>query len=266
MRGLDGKVAVVAGGGSGIGAATAARLAEEGASVVVGDIVMPNAEAVAAEIRAAAGRAVAAEFDISDDASVAGLVAAAVAEFGGLDLMHANAADLSADVIMRDSDALAVDLDVFDRTIEVNLRGHLLCTRHSIPAMLARGGGVIVYTSSAAGHVGEPERPSYGISKSGINALMRHVSSRWGREGIRANCVAPGMVLTKTIRDNSDTAFQEFALSLGRSAAPRRARGHRRGRRVPDVRRRGVDHRSGHQRRRWLDRAPLTFARPRASA
>ena len=185
MRGLDGKVAVVAGGGSGIGAATAARLAEEGASVVVGDIVLPNAEAVAAEIRAAGGRAVAAEFDISDDASVAGLVAAAVAEFGGLDLMHANAADLSAEVIMRDSDALAVDLDVFDRTIEVNLRGHLLCTRHSIPAMLARGGGVIVYTSSAAGHVGEPERPSYGISKSGINALMRHVSSRWGREGIR---------------------------------------------------------------------------------
>lgn len=145
-------------------------------------------------------------------------MAAAVAEFGGLDLMHANVADLSADVIMRDSDALAVDLEVFDRTIEVNLRGHLLGTRHSIPAMLARGGGVIVYTSSAAGHVGEPERPSYGISKSGINALMRHVSSRWGREGIRANCVAPGMVLTKTIRDNSDTAFQEFALSLGRSS------------------------------------------------
>jgi NAD(P)-dependent dehydrogenase (short-subunit alcohol dehydrogenase family) len=66
--------------------------------------------------------------------------------------------------------------------------------------------------------VGEPQRPSYGISKSGINALMRHVSSRWGREGIRANCVAPGMVLTKTIRDNSDQEFRDFALSLGRSA------------------------------------------------
>jgi NAD(P)-dependent dehydrogenase (short-subunit alcohol dehydrogenase family) len=217
MRGLDGKVVVVAGGGSGIGAATAARLAEEGASVVVGDIVMPNAEAVATEIRASGGTAVAAEFDISDDESVAALVASAVAEFGGLDLMHANAADLSAEVIMRDSDALDVDLGVFDRTIAVNLRGHLLCTRHSIPEMLSRGGGVIIYTSSAAGHVGEPERPSYGISKSGINALMRHVASRWGREGIRANCVAPGMVLTKTIRENSDPAFREYALSLGRS-------------------------------------------------
>jgi NAD(P)-dependent dehydrogenase (short-subunit alcohol dehydrogenase family) len=218
MRGLDGKVAVVAGGGSGIGAATAARLAEEGASVVVGDIVVRNAWAVAASIRADNGTAVAVQFDITDDESVAALVAAAVAEFGGLDLMHANAAALSAEVIMRDSDALAVELDVFDRTIAVNLRGYLLCTRHSIPQMLQRGSGVIVYTSSAAGHVGEPQRPSYGISKSGINALMRHVSSRWGREGIRANCVAPGVVLTQTIRDNSDPAFREFALSLCRSA------------------------------------------------
>jgi NAD(P)-dependent dehydrogenase (short-subunit alcohol dehydrogenase family) len=83
--------------------------------------------------------------------------------------------------------------------------------------MLERGGGAIVYTSSAASHVGEPERPSYGMSKSGINALMRHVASGWGREGIRANCVAPGMVLTKTLRDNSDTAFQDFALGLAKS-------------------------------------------------
>jgi NAD(P)-dependent dehydrogenase (short-subunit alcohol dehydrogenase family) len=217
MRGLDGKVAVVAGGGSGIGAAAAARLAEEGVSVVVGDIVAPNAERVAADLRANGGTAVAAEFDVSDDGSVAALVAAAVAEFGGLDLLHANAADLSPEVIGQDSDALDVDLDVFDRTISVNLRGYLLCTRHAIPEMLRRGGGAIVYTSSAAGHVGEPQRPSYGISKSGINALMRHVASRWGREGIRANCVAPGMVLTKTIRENSDPEFREYALSLGKS-------------------------------------------------
>jgi NAD(P)-dependent dehydrogenase (short-subunit alcohol dehydrogenase family) len=217
MRGLDGKVAVVAGGGSGIGAATAARLAQEGASVVVGDIVAPNAEAVAAAIRADGGVAVAAEFDITVDESVAALVATAVAEFGGLDLMHANAADLSPEVVGNDTDALDVDLAVFDRTIAVNLRGHLLCTRHSIPEMLRRGGGGIVYTSSAAGHVGEPQRPSYGVSKSGINALMRHVSTRWGREGIRANCVAPGLVLTRSIRDNVDAEFREYALSVGRS-------------------------------------------------
>jgi NAD(P)-dependent dehydrogenase (short-subunit alcohol dehydrogenase family) len=218
VRGLDDKVVIVAGGGSGIGAATAVRLAEEGAALVVGDLVGHNAEAVASGIRTAGGRAVSAQFDISIDESVAALCAVAVAEFGGLDAMHANAADLSEACIMQDSDAVAVDLAVFDRTIAVNLRGHLLCTRHAIPLMLERGGGVIVYTSSASGHIGEPERPSYGISKSGINALMRHVSARWGREGIRANAVAPGLVLTQAIRDHSDQAFQDFALSLGRSA------------------------------------------------
>ena len=176
-----------------------------------------NAEAVAASIRDAGGTAIAAGFDIADDDSVAGLVATAVREYGGLDRMHANAADLSEAVIMQDSDAVGVDLGVFDRTIEVNLRGFLLCTRHSIPAMLERGDGVIVYTSSAASYVGEPERPSYAVSKSGINALMRHVSTRWGREGIRANCVAPGLVLTKTIRDAIDGEFLAMALGVGRS-------------------------------------------------
>lgn len=215
MRGLTDKVAVVAGGGSGIGAATAVRLGEEGVQVVVGDLVADNAESVAAQIRKDGGRAVSAPFDISVDESVAALCAVAVDEFGGLDLLHANAADMSEAAILNDTDALDVALAVFDRTIAVNLRGHLLCTRHAIPLMLQRGGGAIVYTSSAVSISGEPQRPSYGVSKSGINGLMRHVSSRWGREGIRANCVAPGMVLTQTILDNSDVAFREFALSLG---------------------------------------------------
>jgi NAD(P)-dependent dehydrogenase (short-subunit alcohol dehydrogenase family) len=217
MRGLDGKVVVVAGGGSGIGAATAVRLADEGASVVVGDLDAANAEAVAAGIRAAGRSAVSAPFDISVDESVAALIDAALEQFGGLDALHANAADMTAAAILSDTNPVDVSLDVFDRTIAVNLRGHLLCTRHAIPRLLERGGGAIVYTSSAAAHSGDTERVSYGISKSGINALMRHVSTRWGHEGVRANCVAPGMVLTKTIRDNSDQAFQDFALSLGHS-------------------------------------------------
>jgi NAD(P)-dependent dehydrogenase (short-subunit alcohol dehydrogenase family) len=216
MRGLSGKVAVVAGGGSGIGAATAIRLADEGAAVVVGDLVGAKADAVAAGIRAAGGRAVGTRFDIAVDEQVAELMATAVTEFGGLDLVHANAADLSESTIFSDTDAVAVDLDVFDRTIAVNLRGFLLCTRHAIPLLCARGGGAIVYTSSATAYTGEPQRPSYGISKSGINALMRHVSSRWGRAGVRANCVAPGLVLTKVIRDQFGAEALERALEMGR--------------------------------------------------
>jgi NAD(P)-dependent dehydrogenase (short-subunit alcohol dehydrogenase family) len=216
VRGLTDKVVVVAGGGSGIGEATAIRLAEEGARIVVGDVAADNADAVAARIRGTGGTAVSCAFDISVDESVGALVVAAVDEFGGVDLLHANAADMTEAAILSDTNAVDVELGVFDRTIAVNLRGFLLCTRHAIPRMLERGGGAIVYTSSAVAHVGEPERPSYAMSKSGINALMRHVSARWGREGIRANCVAPGMVLSKTLLEHSDEAFRDFALSLGR--------------------------------------------------
>lgn len=216
MRDLAGKVAVVAGGGSGIGAATVRRLAAEQVSVVIGDIDGNAAEKLAAEITGAGGRAVGVRFDISDDASVANLVATAVKQYGGLDFMHANAADLG--IIFQDGDAIDVSLDVFDRTIAVNLRGHLLCTRHALPAMLQRGGGVIVYTSSASAYIGEPERVSYGISKSGINALMRHVATRWGRQGIRANAVAPGLVLTEKTRDTIPPEFKQSALDSTRSS------------------------------------------------
>src|SRR5258708_32282213 len=96
MRGLTDKVAVIAGGGSGIGAATARRLAEEGAAVVVGDLVADNAEAVAAEVRAAGGRAGAAQFDITVDEEGGGPVGLALSEFGGLDHQHPNAAGLAA--------------------------------------------------------------------------------------------------------------------------------------------------------------------------
>ncbi|HEU4324116.1 MAG TPA: glucose 1-dehydrogenase [Roseiflexaceae bacterium] len=214
MRGLTNKVAVIAGGGSGIGAATARRLAEEGARVVVGDINAENADRVARQIGEAGGQAISVQFDISDDASVAALVAAAVETYGGLDLLHANAADLG--IVFQDLDALTVPLEIFDRTIAVNLRGHLLCTRHALPALLKRGGGAIVYTSSAAAFIGEPERVAYGVSKSGINALMRNVASRWGKQGIRANALAPGFVLTETASQAPEEMLAGF-LAMTRS-------------------------------------------------
>lgn len=215
MRGLLGKVAVIAGGGTGIGAATAIRLAEEGVSVAIGDINIDAAQAVAARIVAAGGRAIAVRFDVTDDASVKALVQAAVETYGGIDLMHANAADLS--LCLTDTDAVDVALDLFDRTIEVNLRGQLLCTRHAIPALLKRGGGAIVYTSSGAAYVGEPVRVSYAISKSGINALMRHVASRWGKDGIRSNAIAPGLVMTDNALQNMPKERQDEMLAIGRS-------------------------------------------------
>jgi NAD(P)-dependent dehydrogenase (short-subunit alcohol dehydrogenase family) len=217
MRGLTGKIAVVAGGAGGIGSATSRRLAEEGAIVVVADLDGDAAADIAAQIVGQGGQAIPVAFDISDEASVAGVIATAVEAFGGLDLLHANAADLSPGTIGQDSDAVEIDLDVFDRTMEVNLRGHLLCARHAIPELQKRGGGALVFTSSAASFMGEPLRPSYAMAKSGINALVRHIASRWGKEGIRANAVAPGLVLTRAMREDRDPAFRERVLEITRS-------------------------------------------------
>ena len=125
MRGLAGKVAVVAGGATGIGAATAARLGEEGVRVVVGDLDGARAKETAAGI----GDAIGVEFDIADEQQVGALFAAALDHFGGIDLVHVNAADLSPETIGRDSDIVDEPLEVVDRTLAVNLRGHILVTR-----------------------------------------------------------------------------------------------------------------------------------------
>ena len=196
MRGLAGKVAVVVGGAGGIGSATCVRLADEGCAVAVGDLDGAAGDEVAERIRAGGGRALARQTDIGDDEQVRALIGEAVAEFGGLDVLHANAAGLSAEVIGRDSNAVEIPLDAFDGTIRARRRGHLLCARHAIPRMLERGGGALIFTSSGASLSGEPQRPAYAMSKSAINALVRHIAWRWGKEGIRANAVAPGLVRT----------------------------------------------------------------------
>lgn len=198
MDRLEGKVAVVAGAGNGIGAASAQRLAAEGARVVVADIDVAAAERVAQSISSGGASAVSLPFDISDEASVGDLFEEVSRMFGGVDLLHNVAADLSPQTIGRDTDLLEIDLAVWDRTLHVDLRGYVLTMRAAIPMMLARGGGAIVNTSSVAAFVGEASRPAYAAAKAGINAVTRHVANRWGREGIRCNVVAPGLVLTET--------------------------------------------------------------------
>jgi NAD(P)-dependent dehydrogenase (short-subunit alcohol dehydrogenase family) len=215
MRGLKDKVAVIAGGATGIGASTAVRLAEEGVKVVIGDLNIEGAHAVAEQIAGSGGTAVAVKFDVRDDASVKHLVETAVATYGGIDCMHANAANLA--LCLQDSDAVDLPLEIWDQTMAINLRGHLLCTRHGIPALLKRGGGSIVYTSSGAAYVGEPVRLAYAVAKSGINALMRHVATRWGKDGIRSNAIAPGLIMTDAAIINMPKERQDEMLAQGRS-------------------------------------------------
>ncbi|QGP80591.1 SDR family NAD(P)-dependent oxidoreductase [Sphingobium sp. CAP-1] len=211
---LEGKRIIVIGSATGIGAATVRRLVEEGARVCAADIRLEPAQALVEEV---GNGAFAVQVDIADEASVNAAVAKAVEGLGGLDGAHVNAADLR--IIFQDSNALDVDLAVFDHTIGVNLRGHLLCTRAVLPHLLANKGGAIVYTSSGSARGGEPERPCYAMSKGGLEALSRHVASRWGREGITSNVVAPGFTMTQEMQAGGQVpqAVIDHFLTTGRS-------------------------------------------------
>jgi NAD(P)-dependent dehydrogenase (short-subunit alcohol dehydrogenase family) len=229
MRGLEGKVIVVAAGGTGasdgtshgasIGAATSRRLAQEGARVVVGDIHEAAAERTVDLISAAGGEAVVHRFDARDEAQTKSLMDRAVAEFGALHAVHYNAMDLSAATIGVDArhDLLTLPIAVWQRTIDVGMTGFLLAARHAIPHLLESGGGAIVATVSGAVYVGEPVRLSYAAAKTGMTAIVRHIASRWGPEGIRANAVAPGAVPGDELLATMPDERRERMLALGRS-------------------------------------------------
>lgn len=198
LQGLTDKVAVVVGGATGIGAATATRLGAEGCRVVIGDVAAEAAAQTAARITAAGGTATHVAFDLADPSSVAGLMDSAATTFDGIDLLFNVGADMGT--IRSDTDVVDIEFDVWDRVMAVNLRGYVAAMKYAIPHMLARGGGAIVNMSSAAAFQGEPARPAYATAKAGIGALTRHVASRWGKDGIRCNAVAPGFTATEAIR------------------------------------------------------------------
>ena len=220
---LANKVAVVAGASRGIGAVTALRLASEGACVVV---AAPPGEvdgiaAVVEEITGLGGQAVGATFDAAEDESFAALLDKAAKTFGGIDIFHANFADQS--IIFDDSNAIEVDDAVLDRTLEINLKGMARATRHALPRLLSRGGGAMIYSSSAAAPIGDVERPCYAIAKAGIGALVRGVANRWGREGVRANAILPGYIMTPAILQKLPETMAEDMRR--KTPAPRLGRG-----------------------------------------
>lgn len=198
MNGLVDKRIVIAGGATGIGAATAHRLAESGAAVVVGDINLERATQTADEIVVKGGRATPVQFDLSDDASVNALIEEARTFLGGIDGLFNVGAEMRPVIFENDLTVLDTDMEVWRRTIDVNLLGYGRTIRAVLPHLLEAGSGSIVNTSSGAAFVGLPNRIAYSVSKAGVNALTRHVASRWGREGIRCNTVMPGLVLSET--------------------------------------------------------------------
>ena len=211
---LEGKVIAMTGGATGIGAVTAQRMAAEGAHVVIGDINLAGAQDVVAAIAAAGGSARTILCDIAVEEQVKALVDLAVDSFGGLDGYFSNAANLSKDVLGRDTDAVDTPPEVWDATLRVNLVGTYFGHRYAIPHLIARGGGAIVSTLSVSAFIGEPVRMAFSASKAGIAALSRNSASRFGKQGVRSNCVAPGAVLSETMKASVSQEFTDGILGM----------------------------------------------------
>jgi NAD(P)-dependent dehydrogenase (short-subunit alcohol dehydrogenase family) len=215
---LSGKVAVVTGGGSGIGRAAALRFAADGADVLVADVAGESAGKVAAEIVANGGRAIAMAVDVSDVAQVDAMVARAISEFGGVDVLMTAAGVLSF------GSATQTDPQAWNRVIAINLTGTFLAARAVIGPMTERGGGSIITVSSSTGaHDASPGNVAYVTSKGGVAMLTKALAVDHAADGIRVNAIAPGPTATpmlgSVMTDDEMRRFGE-AMPIGRLARP----------------------------------------------
>ena len=215
---LDGKVAIVTGGGGGIGGATARAIACEGAAVLVVDIDESAAQSVAEGIGAAGGTASAWRGDLSEESEAMAAVGQAAERFGRLDVLHNNAALTDSDFLSADTAVTELSVDVWERTMAVNLRSQMLMCKHAVPIMVEGGGGSIINMSSGASLKGDRTRTAYGVSKAGVNALTMYVATSHGKKGIRANTILPGLIITDAVRAHLK---ESMLASLGKAVLTR---------------------------------------------
>jgi NAD(P)-dependent dehydrogenase (short-subunit alcohol dehydrogenase family) len=199
MKGLTGKVAIVTGGASGIGAAACRRFIQEGARVAIGDIDGDRAHALAKEL----GKdAIGVRFDAGDVAQIENLVSKTVATFGRLDFLFNNAAIMTHEVVIKDTNPVDIEFDTWDLVQRVNVRGYLAGCKFAIPHMLKTGGGSIVMTASGSGIRGDISNIAYGCSKAAIICMAMYVATQYGKQGIRCNAINPGLIRTEGGKKN----------------------------------------------------------------
>lgn len=219
---LHNKVAIVTGGGAGMGLAVAKAYAREGAKVVIAEIKPADGETALTTIRATGGEAIFVKTDVSKAADVEAMVAQAVEHFGGVDVLYSNAA---VQLVGQDARAHELTEEIWDRTYNINIRGVWLCAKYAIPRMLQRGGGSIINVASPTGLLGcAPGFTAYSSSKGAVYGLTRVMAADYARDGIRVNAVVPGATETPLTKELfADRATREGLINstpLGRLGQP----------------------------------------------
>ena len=220
MKGhLEGKVALVTGGSSGIGRNSALAFAREGAKVVVADVLPEGGDETVRMIKEAGGEGVFVKADVSKETEVEALIAKTIEVYGRLDYAHNNAGIQGEKGTMTDCTE-----ENWDRVMNINLKGIWLCMKYEIIYMVEHGGGAIVNTSSAVGLVGRPRYPAYVVSKHGVVGLTRVAALAYAKAGIRVNAVCPGPIDTamgERVRTDYPGAGIAADVPLGRRGNPK---------------------------------------------
>jgi NAD(P)-dependent dehydrogenase (short-subunit alcohol dehydrogenase family) len=190
------KVAIITGGGGGIGGAIARRLASEGAQVGVADIFLDSAQKVAAGIGDAA---LAIHADMASESSVKAMVDATRARFGRVDILVNTAAMTDPALHPLDTTAPDIPMHVWELVQTINVTGYLLSSKYAIPHMISGGGGAVVNIASRSGSAGDLARIAYGSSKGAVIAMSKYIATQHGHQNIRCNSVSPGVVMTPAL-------------------------------------------------------------------
>ena len=222
---FDNKVALVTGAGSGIGRATALAFAQHGARVAASDVNTASVEAVAAEIKASGGTAIAITADMAERAAIEAMVARTMQEFGRVDILFNNAFGLPPRLLQnRVSRVAEINQEVWDYTLQVGLTGVMQAARAVLPIMQAQGGGAIINTASISGLYADYGIAAYNVMKAAVANFTRVVALEYGRDNIRCNSICPGPIDTPLLRNSMKIpGFTEktvAAVPLGRLGRP----------------------------------------------
>ena len=188
-------------------------LAANGARVVVADINFESATETAAAIVAAGGEAMAWRTDVTSEDDIRAMVAAVIARFGRIDVLHNNAAALDTAQRGADRDVCNVAIEAWDRAMNVNVRGAMLCCKHVIPEMLKTGGGSIIHSTSGFGLLGDVTLTAYAASKAALMQLSRSVAAQYGKQGVRSNAIMIGFVINDHAQKNVPQEIKDILLA-----------------------------------------------------